>query len=60
MPARGRLRMAQTQSISASSDLTLVMRADNFSTEELPEIMGYLHRYGVRGYCHFQYADFHQ
>src|ERR1700757_7544 len=26
------------------------LRADNFREEELPEIMGYLHRYGVRGF----------
>jgi U32 family peptidase len=26
------------------------MRANNFRTEELPEIMGYLRRYGVRGF----------
>ena len=25
------------------------LRAGNFHAEELPEIMGYLHRYGVRG-----------
>jgi putative protease len=29
------------------------MRADNFRTEELPEIMGYLRRYGVRGFVTF-------
>jgi U32 family peptidase len=29
------------------------MRADNFRLEELPEIMGYLHRYGVRGFVTF-------
>ena len=29
------------------------MRADNFRSEELPEIMGYLHRYGVRGFVTF-------
>jgi len=26
------------------------LRANNFHAEELPEIMGYLHRYGVRGF----------
>jgi U32 family peptidase len=26
------------------------LRADNFQEEDLPEIMGYLHRYGVRGF----------
>jgi len=26
------------------------MRADNFRDEELPEIMGYLHRHGLRGF----------
>src|ERR1700675_1146725 len=29
------------------------LRADNFRTEELPEIMGYLRRYGVRGFVTF-------
>src|SRR5580700_821849 len=29
------------------------LRADNFHAEELPEIMGYLHRYGVRGFVTF-------
>jgi putative protease len=29
------------------------MRADNFRTEELPEIMGYLRRYDVRGFVTF-------
>jgi U32 family peptidase len=29
------------------------LRADNFRAEELPEIMGYLHRYGVRGFVTF-------
>ncbi|HTC13632.1 MAG TPA: DUF3656 domain-containing protein [Chthoniobacterales bacterium] len=29
------------------------MRADNFRSEELPEIMGYLQRYGVRGFVTF-------
>jgi U32 family peptidase len=29
------------------------MRADNFRTEELPEIMAYLQRYGVRGFVTF-------
>jgi putative protease len=29
------------------------LRAENFHAEELPEIMGYLHRYGVRGYVTF-------
>jgi putative protease len=29
------------------------MRADNFRAEELPEIMGYLQRYGVRGFVTF-------
>ncbi len=29
------------------------MRADNFRTEELPEIMQYLRRYGVRGFVTF-------
>jgi U32 family peptidase len=29
------------------------MRADNFRSEELPEIMGYLRRYGVRGFVTF-------
>ena len=28
-------------------------RADNFHAEELPEVMGYLHRYGVRGIVTF-------
>ena len=29
------------------------MRADNFRSEDLPEIMGYLRRYGVRGFVTF-------
>jgi U32 family peptidase len=29
------------------------LRADNFHAEELTEIMGYLHRYGVRGFVTF-------
>jgi putative protease len=29
------------------------MRADNFRTEELPEIMGYLRRYSIRGFVTF-------
>ena len=29
------------------------MRADNFHAEELPEIVEYLHRYGVRGFVTF-------
>jgi U32 family peptidase len=29
------------------------MRADNFRSQELPEIMGYLQRYGVRGFVTF-------
>jgi putative protease len=29
------------------------MRADNFRAEELPEIVEYLHRYGVRGFVTF-------
>ncbi len=29
------------------------LRADNFRAEELPEIMAYLHRYGVRGFVTF-------
>jgi putative protease len=29
------------------------LRADNFHAEELSEIMGYLHRYGVRGFVTF-------
>src|SRR6202790_2889787 len=29
------------------------LRADNFRTEELPEIMGYLRRYGVRSFVTF-------
>ncbi len=29
------------------------MRADNFRTEELPEVMGYLRRYGMRGFVTF-------
>src|SRR6266481_4323128 len=29
------------------------LRADNFHAEELPEIMGYLHRYGARGFVTF-------
>src|SRR6476646_7632221 len=29
------------------------LRADNFKAEELPEIMAYLHRYGVRGFVTF-------
>src|SRR6202030_1950437 len=29
------------------------LRADNFRTEELPEIMGYLRRYGMRGFVTF-------
>ena len=29
------------------------MRADNFRSEELPEIMAYLQRYGVRGFVTF-------
>jgi U32 family peptidase len=29
------------------------LRAENFHAEELPEIMGYLHRYGARGFVTF-------
>ncbi len=29
------------------------LRADNFQAKELPEIMGYLHRFGVRGFVTF-------
>ena len=33
-------------------------RADNFRMEELPEIMAYLHLYGVRGYLTFNILVF--
>ncbi|HBI03159.1 MAG TPA: collagenase-like protease, partial [Paenibacillaceae bacterium] len=33
-------------------------RADNFRTEELPEIMAYLHLYGVKGYLTFNILVF--
>ncbi|WP_442870371.1 DUF3656 domain-containing U32 family peptidase [Aneurinibacillus sp. Ricciae_BoGa-3] len=33
-------------------------RADNFKMDDLPEIMGYLHRYGVKGYLTFNILVF--
>jgi putative protease len=29
------------------------LRADNFTEEDLPELMAFLHKHGVRGYCAF-------
>ncbi|CAN5864163.1 DUF3656 domain-containing protein [soil metagenome] len=29
------------------------LRADNFTEEDLPELMAFLHQHGVRGYCAF-------
>ena len=29
------------------------LRADNFTQEDLPELMAFLHKHGVRGYCAF-------
>ncbi|MEW9668683.1 DUF3656 domain-containing protein [Ammoniphilus sp. 3BR4] len=34
------------------------VRADNFQMEELPDIMAYLHKYGVRGYVTFNILVF--
>ena len=34
------------------------MRADNFSAEDLPELMRFLHKHGVKGYCAFNVLIF--
>ena len=34
------------------------MRADNFSAEDLPELMSFLHKHGVKGYCAFNVLIF--
>ena len=34
------------------------MRADNFSAEDLPELMRFLHGHGVKGYCAFNVLVF--
>ncbi len=34
------------------------MRADNFTAEDLPELMRFLHRHGVKGYCAFNVLIF--
>jgi putative protease len=34
------------------------MRADNFTSEDLPELMRFLHQHGVKGYCAFNVLIF--
>ena len=34
------------------------MRADNFTAEDLPELMRFLHQHGVKGYCAFNVLIF--
>lgn len=34
------------------------MRADNFTDEDLPELMRFLHKHGVKGYCTFNVLIF--
>jgi putative protease len=34
------------------------MRADNFTAEDLPELMRFLHKHGVKGYCAFNVLIF--
>jgi U32 family peptidase len=34
------------------------MRADNFSAEDLPDLMRFLHQHGVKGYCAFNVLIF--
>jgi len=34
------------------------MRADNFTAEDLPELMAFLHKHGVKGYCAFNVLIF--
>jgi putative protease len=34
------------------------MRADNFTHEDLPELMAFLHQHGVKGYCAFNVLIF--
>ena len=36
------------------------LRADNFTEEDLPELMNFLHKYGVRRVCNDEYLDLYR